>query len=166
MPQVLIPILIGVTSSVAGSLITRGLSGGGGSSTYQQPTAPSGPSAGDTARQAMLDRISKARAIRNELPYLQENLGGSVSPDYYATIAAILSGNADSMDIAKESANSYFGLTPGGIFSDVAGITGGGGRGGGGFDGLVGGGGGRGGGNPFSTGADEGDFNFARYADL
>lgn len=67
----------------------------------------------DKIFQASQDRMSKARAIRSLLPGLQDKLGGSVSPDYYSQVAALLSGNADALAVAKDTTFNWFGQSKG-----------------------------------------------------
>ena len=163
MPQFIIPLVIGVATSAITSAFTPRPDY---SSLTQQPSTPSGPSAAEVAAQARADRMSKARSIRQFLPSLQEQVGGSVSPEYYAQMAALLSGNADQGSLARDVTNNWLGIDSTDIFSNLSGISGSPGLGGAGGAGLFGGGGGYGGdggGYGLINGSD--NFNWLKIAE-
>lgn len=91
---------IGTAASAAEGLygIIRQSEGTGG-------TLQSGPQpATSTAQDA------QKAAIINQAPNIQSQLGGSVSPDYYANQAATDTGNPGNADIAKQVLQQFLGL--------------------------------------------------------
>ena len=92
----LIPLIIsGITAGVA-------LSGAG------QPSAPK-PTQAPTDTQKP-DLTNEKAALLQAAPSVQERLGGSVSPDFFATEVARVSGNPQDTDLAKQVLSQFLGL--------------------------------------------------------
>lgn len=94
MPPVvaLIPAIVGIASLAATGI-------GLGEQLSNQPGSPKPPSQADIAKTATANKQNQLAALTQETPNIQAATGGSLSPDAWAQLAAILSGQAGSTGI-------------------------------------------------------------------
>lgn len=118
MPQaILIPVLGAFASTAASAAFgPKGPTGAAnwifGPKTTTTPAVEEDPGKAAAIR---AEQLAKARILREQLPSLQESVGGSVSPEYYAQMIRMLSGLGSDVGLSEEIARSYFGIgTPGG----------------------------------------------------
>jgi hypothetical protein len=96
MPAVL-PIITAISAALgigttAYSLASGGGGGGGDQSQQPQPATPTTPDPTQAAGVESANRAKQALIARGQLPGLQDQTGGSLSPDYYNTMAQEFSG--------------------------------------------------------------------------
>lgn len=98
MPPVLalLPIIAAITG-IAGTGVGLGLE------LSNQPGSPKAatPSPADTAAAADKTKQSQIAALSQQTPNIQANTGGSLSPDAWAQLAAVLSGQAGTPGIGS-----------------------------------------------------------------
>lgn len=85
------PAIVGLVAAIA-SLAGTGI--GLGETLANQPGSPKPPSLADTTASADKTKQSQIAALSQETPNIQAATGGSLSPDAWAQLAAILSGQA------------------------------------------------------------------------
>lgn len=92
------PPIVGLIAAIA-SLAGTGI--GLGETLANQPSAPKPvtPSAADTAASADKTKRDQLAALGQQTPNIQAATGGSLSPDAWAQLAAILSGQAGATGI-------------------------------------------------------------------
>ncbi len=108
MPPLLaaLPLILGI-GGLAASGVTLG------ESLANRPGSPKPPSPGDIAASADKTKQNQIAALSQETPNIQAATGGSLSPDAWAQLAAILSGQAGNPGIGASQQDLITKLTTG-----------------------------------------------------
>jgi hypothetical protein len=84
-----------------------------GESLANQPGTPKAPSLADTTASADKTKQNQIAALSQQTPNIQAATGGSLSPDAWAQLAALLSGQAGSPGIGSSQQDLITKLTTG-----------------------------------------------------
>jgi hypothetical protein len=96
--------------------VVLGLAGTGiglGESLANQPGSPKAPTLADTTASADKTKQNQIAALSQQTPNIQAATGGSLSPDAWAQLAALLSGQAGSPGIGSSQQDLITKLTTG-----------------------------------------------------
>lgn len=105
----LVPILVGIAAAGSIGSTVYGLTKGGGGG-GQQPQPDPNAALNQQAQTNAANQASERAQIARQVPSIQSQLGGSVSPDYYAAEAAQEAGFPGDQNVARTALANFLGL--------------------------------------------------------